>query len=217
MSVKILIADDHQLMREGFRALLEKDADFEVVGEAETGREAVLFVQRRKPDLVIMDIAMPDLNGIDAARQIAAAEPSVKLLAVSMHSDPRMVLNMLKAGASGFLLKACAFEELVRAIRSVSAGQVHLCPRVAGIVVQNFVRSFPGPGGEEAATCLLTPREREIVQLFAEGWSNERIGDHLCVSAKTISTHRRNILDKLGLESIAELTKYAIREGLTSL
>jgi len=164
---------------------------------------------------VIMDISMPDLNGIEATRQISAESPGVKVVALSMHSDSLFVLNMLKAGASGYLLKDCALEELVKAIRTVVAQKTYLSPGVSDIVIKDFVSSWSATSS--SAFAVLTAREREVLQLMAEGKSTLQIADSLCVSAKTVEAHRKQIMDKLGIHSVAELTKYAIRQGLTSL
>lgn len=216
MAVRILLADDHKIVRDGLRSLLEKQQGMEVVGEAENGRRALQLAQQKKPDVVIMDVSMPDLNGIEATRQMLADQPRVRVIALSMHSDRRLVAGMLQAGASGFLLKDCAFDELARAINTVMSNQPYLSPRIAGTVIQDYVRRMT-PSESPTSDALLTTREREVLQLLAEGWSTKKIGSHLHVSVKTVETHRRQMMDKLGLHSIAEITKYAIREGLTSL
>ena len=215
MSIKILLADDHKIVRDGLRSLLENQPDMEVVGEAENGRMAVQLSRDRKPQVVIMDISMPDLNGMEATRQMLKDLPDVKVIALSMHSDRRYVFGMFNAGASGFLLKDCAFEELASAINTVVANQPYLSPSIAGTVIEDFVRSTFS--AESSATAVLTAREREVLQLLAEGRSTKEIASQLHVSVKTVETHRRRIMDKLGLRGIPELTKYAIREGLTSL
>jgi DNA-binding NarL/FixJ family response regulator len=216
MAVRILLADDHKIVRDGLRSLLEKQQGMEVVGEAENGRRALELAHQKKPDVVIMDVSMPDLNGIEATRQMLADQPRVRVIALSMHSDRRLVAGMLQAGASGFLLKDCAFDELARAINAVMCNQPYLSPRIAGTVIQDYVRRMT-PSESPTSDALLTTREREVLQLLAEGWSTKKIGSHLHVSVKTVETHRRQMMDKLGLHSIAEITKYAIREGLTSL
>jgi DNA-binding NarL/FixJ family response regulator len=213
MKLRILIADDHKILRDGLLSLLEGRADVEVVGEAESGREVMRLAKERRPDVVIMDIAMPDLNGIEATRQLHAELPSVRVVALSMHSDRRFVTGMLGAGARGYLLKDCAFEELDRCIRTVADGRLYLSPGITGIVVADYVKQL-GPS-EPGAT--LTPREREVLQLLAEGQSAKQIAGRLEVSVKTVETHRKRIMDRLELRTVAELTKYAIREGLTSL
>lgn len=215
MTIKILVADDHQLVREGLRSLLENEPDLEVAGEAETGRKAVQLVRSLKPDLIIMDVSMPDLNGIEATRHIISECPEAKVLALSMHSDRRFVADILKAGASGYLLKDCAFEELVSAIRAVVIGQTYMSPGITGPVIQDYLRRLSDP--DHSAASLLTPREREVLQLLAEGQTTKQMAGRLNVSVKTVETHRRRLMEKLRIFSVAELTKYAIREGLTSL
>ena len=215
MSVRILLADDHRIMRQGLRALLEKEADVEVSGEAEEGRTAVQLARKLKPDVVVMDVGMPDLNGIEATRQINAEAPAAKVLALSMHADKRFVERMLTAGASGYVLKDDAFEELVGAIRTVAANKIYLSPGIAGAVVEDFVRY--SRTAESTGRIILTPRQREVLQLLAEGKTTKQIASLLYVSRKTVETHRRQIMEKLDIHSIAELTKYAVREGLTSI
>ena len=214
MSIKVLIADDHQIMREGLRALLEKEIDIKVLGEAEDGRMIQRMAREMRPDVIIMDVAMPDLNGIEATRQIAAELPGVKIIALSMHDDRRFVLNMLKAGAAGYMLKDCAFKDLAKAIRVVMSHKTFLSPEVADIVVKDYLST--SQPAESSAFNLLSPREREVLQLIAEGKTSALIGESLHISIKTVETHRQQIMVKLKIKSIAELTKYAIREGLTS-
>jgi len=214
MGLRILLVDDHQIVRQGLRTLLEKEPDMEVVAEAEDGRAAVRLAREVSPQVVIMDVAMPDLNGIEATRQIVAESPGIKVIALSMHADRRFVANMLKAGASGYLLKDAAFEELAQAIRTVAANRTYLSPEVSDIVVKDYLK---GPQEEASAFSLLTAREREVLQLLAEGKSTREIADCLHVSVKTVETHRQQIMSKLDIRSVAELTKYAIREGLSSL
>ncbi|MBW1981305.1 MAG: response regulator transcription factor [Deltaproteobacteria bacterium] len=215
MSVRILIADDHQIMRQGLRSLIEAHSGMEVVAEAENGRMAVQLAQEIKPDVVIMDISMPDLNGIEATRQMISFLPEVKVIALSMHSDKRFIYGMFEAGASAFLLKDCAFEELTLAINAAARGRCYVSPDVAGKVIDDYLRRAPLP--RSAALVNLSAREREVLQLLAEGLPTKQIAFRLHVSVKTVETHRRRIMEKLGLHSIAELTKYAVREGLTSL
>lgn len=215
MAIRILIADDHQILRQGLRTLLEKEPDMEVVAEAEDGRKTVALVREVIPHVVIMDVNMPDMNGIEASRQILSELPEVKIIALSMHADRRFVINMLKAGAQGYLLKDCAFEELAHAIRLVMANKTYLSPGVAEIVVKDVVHRMPGPA--PSAFSVLTAREREVLQLMAEGKSTSQIAELLSISVKTVETHRQQLMHKLGMRSVAELTKYAIREGLTSL
>jgi len=215
MSTRIILADDHGIMREGLRALLEKQPGIEVIAEAENGRTTVELSRELKPDVVIIDIAMPDLNGIEATRQIVAESPGIKVIALSMHSDRKFVREMLSAGASGYMLKDSAFEELDKAISTVNDNKTYLSPGIADTVVKDYLGKIVTDNS--AASIALTNREREVLQLFAEGKTTKQIASLLFVSIKTIETHRKQIMDKLGLNSIAELTKYAIREGLTTL
>ena len=215
MSVKIILADDHRIMREGLRALLEREAGIEVIAEADNGRTTVELSRELNPDIVVIDIGMPDLNGIDATRQIVSDAPTVKVIALSMHSDKKFVREMLSAGASGYLLKDSAFEELGTALATVINNQTYLSPKIADTVVKDYLGKV-GPK-ESKASPALTKREREVLQLIAEGKTTKDIASQLYVSIKTIETHRKQIMEKVGLNSVAELTKYAIREGLTSL
>lgn len=210
---RVLLADDHKILRQGLRTLLEQEKDIQVVGEADNGRLSVELTGELAPDVVIMDVAMPDLNGIDATRRITEADPRTRVLALSMHSDGRYVRGMLQAGARGYILKDCAAEELTHAIRTVMAGQVYVSPGVTGTIVNDYVRQLTA--ADQPAT--LTRREREVLQLLAEGGSTANIAAGLHLSVKTIETHRKRIMDKLDLRSIAELTKYAIREGITTV
>ena len=215
MSIKILLAEDHKIVRDGLRSLFDKQPGMEVVAEAENGRTTVRLAQEIRPDVVIMDVTMPDLNGIEATRQIIDALPEVKVLVLSMHSDARFVTEALRAGASGFLPKDCSSEEFIRAVGTVVANRIYLPPEVAGVVIEDYVRRFPP--SDPSVSSVLTGREREVLQLLAEGWSTKEMASRLYVSVKTVETHRRQIMEKLDVHSIAELTKYAIREGLTSL
>jgi DNA-binding NarL/FixJ family response regulator len=213
--IRILIADDHKIMREGLLSLLEKQQNMEVIAEADNGRKAVQLALDQNPDIVIMDISMPELNGIEATRQILAELSETRVIALSMHSDKRFVVEMFQAGASGFLLKDCAYQELALAINTVAAHQTYLSPEVAGVMIEDYVTRFPTPTSSPSS--ILTGREREVLQLVAEGWPTKKIAAHLYVSVKTVETHRRQIMKKLDIFSIANLTKYAIREGLTSI
>jgi DNA-binding NarL/FixJ family response regulator len=212
---RVLLADDHMIMRQGLRSLLAGTTGLDVLGEAGDGRTAVQMALKLSPDVVVMDVGMPDLNGMEATRQIKAQAPGIKVIALSMHSDGRFIAGMFKAGASGYLLKDSAFEELARAVRTVAAGQTYLSPRIAGVVVEDYLRGKDGAA--PTGVSLLTDREREVLQLIAEGRSTKETADLLHVSVKTVETHRGRIMARLGLHSVAELTKYAIREGLTSL
>ena len=215
MATRILIADDHQIVRQGLRTLLQKEPDLEVVAEAEDGRRTLTLVKEVNPDIVIMDVKMPDLNGIEATRQILSEYPKVTVIALSMHADRRFIINMLRAGYHGYLLKDCAFEELAQAIRLVMANKTYLSPEVTDIVVRNYFRDAGLPS--QSAFSMLTNREREVLQLLAEGKRTGQIALLLNISIKTVDTHRYQIMQKLNIRSVAELTKYAIREGLTSL
>lgn len=215
MSLRIVLADDHKIMREGLRTLLEKQDDFEIIAEAGDGRTTVKLVDQHNPDLVVMDTVMPDLNGIEATRQIIAKNPKIKIIALSMHSDKQFVMQMLKAGASGYILKDCAFKELVYAIQSVVNGYIYLSPRINTMLLKE--RVFELAAANSSAFASLSNREREVLQMIAEGKSTKEIATALFVSVKTIETHRQQIMNKLNIHSIAGLTKYAIREGLTSL
>jgi DNA-binding NarL/FixJ family response regulator len=214
MPETILIADDHRLLREGLRALLEREG-FQVVAEADNGRSAVKLAKQLQPDIVITDIAMPDLNGVEATRQICAEAPRSKVLALSMHTESRFVLGILEAGASGYLLKDSAFEELAGAIKAILKDQIYLSPAIAGVVLS---QSLSRLGSKRRSQQIeLSKREREVLQLIAEGKSTKEIAATLYVSVKTVETHRKQIMDKLDIHSIAELTKYAIREGVAFL
>jgi two-component system response regulator NreC len=216
MAIRVLIADDHKIMLAGLRSLLEKQSDIDVVGEAENGRKAVQMAQEKKPDVVVMDVSMPDLNGIEATTQIKESVPDSRVIALSMHSDKRFVMGMLRAGAAGYLLKDCASQELANAIAQVAGGKKYLSPEITGVVINDFLQGG-APEEDGTVASVLSAREREVLQLIAEGWSTKQIASHLYVSIKTIETHRRQIMKKLDLHSIADLTKYAIREGLTSV
>ena len=214
-TLRVILADDHAIVREGLRAVLDKMGDVEVVGEAVDGREAVDLVRQLEPDIAVMDLSMPSLNGTDATRQIVDMGVGTRVIMMTMHADRHMVAETLKAGAMAYVLKNSAATELADAVRAVMVGNVYLSPKVAGVVVENFVRRQPTDQGPKAS--LLTPREREVLQLLAEGRTSKEIAATLHVGVKTIETHRSQIMDKLGLRSIAELTKFAVREGLTPL
>ncbi len=213
MAIKILIADDHGILREAIASLLNNEFGMEVIGEAQNGRTAVQLAKELHPDVIIMDIAMPGLNGIEATRQIVREMPNIKVIALSVYADRRSVREMLKAGASGYVPKQCAFKELVTAIQNVVSNQTYLSSRISGIVVEEYVHRLEK--NDNSAYSILTPREREVLQLIAEGKSTKAIAKELFVSNKTIEWHRRQLMNKLGAQSVAELVKYAIREGLT--
>jgi len=215
VSISILMADDHRMMRECLRTSLEEQPDLTVVGEADNGRAAVELARELSPDVVIMDISMPDLNGVEATRQILRHAPGAKVIALSMHKDERYVTRMLEAGAAGYLLKTDAVTELVRAVRVAMANQTYLSPEIARGVLDLYVRH--PLRGKPASESQLSHREREVLQLLAEGRSSKEIATRLQLSVKTVETHRTRVMHKLSLHTIAELTKYAIREGLTSL
>ncbi len=212
---RILLVDDHGLIRKGIHALLAAEIDFEVVAEAESGREAIDLVREHLPDVVIMDVSMPDMNGILATRRITSEFENIKVLALSMHPVGNMVAEMLKAGSSGYLTKNCASDELVSAVRMVHANKIYLSPEISRSVVEDYITRL---GGEcDTGNGPLSSRESEVLQLVAEGKPTKMIATMLCISEKTVGAHRQSIMDKLGIRSIAELTKYAIREGLTPL
>ena len=215
MSLKVLLVDDHTIVREGLRALLEKEPDVEVVAEAGSGRLALQLARECHPDVVVMDISMPDMNGIDATRQILAECGDMRVLALSMESDRRFIVEVLKAGASGYVLKDAAFAELATAIRMVAADEAYLGPRISALIIKDYLQRIP----QESSLTYegLTPREREILQMVADGKNSKEIAFAFSVSVKTVENQRHSIMKKLNLYSIAELTKYAIREGLTSL
>jgi len=215
MSIRILLVDDHQMFRDGLRSILDSEPGVEVVGEAGDGRGAVEMARTLAPDVVVMDIGMHGLNGVEATRQIKADHPEVKVLALSTYSDRSYVLSMLEAGASGYVVKAAAFDEMRRAVQTVAKGKHFLSPDITGLVVDTHVRE-PSPAGGSAKNAL-GAREREILQLLAEGHSSPEIATRLHISTSTVDSHRRNIMRKLDVHSVAELTKYAVREGLTPL
>jgi two-component system NarL family response regulator len=203
------------MLRDGLRAVLALEEDIEIVGEAEDGLAAVEMAQRLVPDAVLMDIGMRGLNGVEATRRITAENPEVRVIALSTYSDKRYVLSMLEAGASGYVIKAAAVDEMCRAVRAVAEGKRYLSPDIAGVVVDAHIRA-PDQAAA-ASSSILGSREREILQLLAEGHTSPEIAQRLHISPSTVDTHRRNIMRKLDVHSIAELTKYAVREGLTPL
>ena len=215
MGTKVMIVDDHRLMREGLRSIIEMESDLEVVAEAPGGRAAVRLAKEVSVDAVIMDITMPDLNGIEATKQFLSENPNIKVVALSMHSDDHFVAGMLQAGACGYLPKDCAAAELVDAIRTVTAGETYLSPRAANIVVESYRRALSKDKSTSAV--VLTVREREVLQFVAEGETSKRIAARLNLSAKTVEAHRQQIMTKLNIRTIAGITKYAIQQGISSL
>ncbi|MBT8084854.1 MAG: response regulator transcription factor [Woeseia sp.] len=215
MTIRIMIADDHQVLREGLRTLLEDPPRYRVTGTACDGREAVAMARKLNPDVVIIDIAMPELNGIDATKRMLADRPDLRVIALSMHSDKRYISGMLEAGALAYVRKESAFEEIAAAVDAVSKGEVFLGEGVASVVVNDYRRMMARKSSVEPD--LLSIREREVLQLIAEGYKTSEIAARLCVSASTVETHRRQIMTKLDLDSVAALTKYAIRKGFIGL
>jgi len=213
--VRLLLADDHNLIREGIRALLEQSADLQVVGEADNGNAAVEMARELKPDLAILDITMPELNGVEATRQIKSCLPGCKVILLSMHANTDMIGDALRAGANGYLTKSCLGQELLLAVRTVGQNQTYLSPQVAGLLTAAYTgRESSSPGPQSQA---LTPRQSEILQLLAEGHSVRQISKRISRSVKTVEMHRLHIMQKMGFDGIADLTKYAIRKGLASL
>jgi two-component system response regulator NreC len=215
MRTRILLADDHQIMRQGLIALLGKHPSMQVIAEAENGIQTLEIARREKPDVIIMDIAMPDINGIEVTRQLKAELADIKIIALSMHADRRFVTEILKAGASGYVLKQSAFEDLVTAIKAVMMNRKFLSADILDAVVDDYVSQLSKADYE--AYRQLSDRERQVLQLLAEGNSTKEIAYKLRVSVKTVESHRQNIMTKLGIHSLPGLTKFAIREGLTSL
>lgn len=214
-TIRILLADDHVVMRGGLRLLLEREPDFQVVGEAADGRETVELAAKLRPDVVVMDVAMPNLNGIEAARQIVNASPDIAIVILSMHSDESYVLRALKAGARGYLLKDSAEGDLIRAIRAVQDRTAYFSPAISKLLVEDYMRQMQQKNVEDSYD-LLTTREREVLQLLAEGKSNKEVAQILNLSLYTVETHRGNLLQKLNLHSVPELILYAVRKGIVS-
>jgi DNA-binding NarL/FixJ family response regulator len=214
MSIRVLIADDHAIVRHGLSRSIEQEKDMEVVAHATQGHQAVELARELTPNVVLMDISMPDLNGIEATRQIGRESPETKVIGLSMHSAQRYVKEMFKAGARGYLLKECEFDELAEAIRSVAGGQVYITPAVSQAVLTSCIQE--PQQSQKGAFSVLTPREREVLQLMAEGHSTKQIARRLHISPKTVEAHRLKVMNKLDIDNVAQLTKYAIQEGLTS-
>ena len=211
--VRILLADDHTVMRNGLRLLLERQANLQVVGEASDGRQAVALIEKTNPDVVIMDIAMPNLNGIEATRQIVNQNPRTAVAILSMHSDESYVIRALKAGARAYLLKDSAEADLLAAVRALTEGKSFFSPAISRILVEDYMRQLQSRGAEDTYE-LLTNREREILQLLAEGRTNKEVANMLNLSLYTVETHRMHILQKLNLHSVPELILYAVRKGI---
>jgi len=214
MAIKILLADDHAIVRHGLAESMMKEEDMEVVGQAKNGLSAIDMVREKTPDVVVMDISMPDINGMDATREILRDFPKVKVIALSMHSAKKFVREMFKAGASGYLLKDCEFDELANAIRTVMKGKSYISPEITDVVVDSYVRT--STEDKSSVFSDLTKREREVLQLLAEGKTTKQIGLKLHISPKTVEAHRLRVMEKLDIDNVAQLTKYAIQEGLTS-
>jgi len=212
--MRILIADDHGVVREGLKALIDNKADMEVVGEAEDGLMVTQLAKELSPDIIIMDISMPNLNGVEATRLILTENPDIRVIALSVHLDKHFVTQMLKAGASGYVLKSCLFDEVLRALRTVNRNEHYLSPKITDVVLDDYIHYMAIYN--KTAEDHLTTRERQIVQMLAEGKSTKLIASRLHISPKTSDANRRQIMNKLGISSLAELTKYAIRKGLTS-
>ena len=217
MPINILIADDHRLFRQGLGALFSAYSNINVIGEAQDGNAAINQVRKLKPDIVLMDINMPVLNGIEATRQLKAEMPGIRVIALSMHSGREFVQKMFSAGSSGYLLKDCQFNELVEAVTIVNSGRSYISPSLAGTLIEDYLLHLSGNASLSHNGDTLSQREREILQLIAEGWATQKIAEKLCISVKTVETHRSNIMKKLSLFTVAELTKYAIVEGITFL
>jgi DNA-binding NarL/FixJ family response regulator len=213
--IRVLLADDHQLMRSGIRLMLEREADLSVVGEAGDGREAVALAKSLRPDVVVMDIGMANLNGIEAALQMTGDSPEIAVVMLSMHSDESYVLRALKAGARGYLLKDSAEADLIKAVHAVAGGKSFFSPAVSKVLLDDYVRKLRRSGTEDAYD-LLTPREREVLQLIAEGKSNKDIANLLNLSVYTVESHRSNLMEKLNVRGLPELILYAVRKGIIS-
>jgi DNA-binding NarL/FixJ family response regulator len=215
MSITILLVDDHKMFRDGLRNLISREMGLEPIGEAKDGDEAIVMALKYSPDVMVMDLSMPGLNGLEATRKILEIRPQTKIIVLSMHSDRRFVVETLKVGAKGYVLKDSDFTELVQAIHAVVNDRIYLSQKISDLVIKDFVKSAKIE--EPSAYSMLSAREREVLQQLAEGKGTKVIADHLNVSIKTIETYRKNLMDKLDLHSIAALTKYAIREGITPL
>jgi DNA-binding NarL/FixJ family response regulator len=212
MNIKIILADDHTILRQGLSRAFEQESDIKVIGEASDGHSAVDLVRELSPDVVVMDIGMPDLNGIEATRKIVKDQPQVKVVGLSMHSSDKYVREMFKAGAAGFLLKNCPFEELAEAVRTVAGGKTYVTSSIGDMIVKEYAGK---PDKEKSVFTILSQREREVLQLLAEGKTTKQIARRLHISPKTVEAHRLRIMERLNIDNVAQLTKYAIQEGLT--
>ena len=215
MNVKIILADDHQIIRDGLKSLIENKKTFELIGEADNGRTTVQLAQKMHPDLVIMDISMPGLNGMEAAIQIQESDPDIKIIALSVHAERQFVAGMLRAGASAYLLKDCAFRELEEAITLVMQNQVYLSPKISGLIINDYKDQLIKEN--RSVFDVLTKREREVLQLLAEGKTIKQIAGDLFISVKTVETHKQNLMNKLSVYNLPDLVKYAISQGIVSL
>ncbi|MBN2313207.1 MAG: response regulator transcription factor [Sedimentisphaerales bacterium] len=212
--MKVLIADDHGIVRQGLASLIDKQLNIEVVGEAKDGREALNLARELSPDIIIMDVSMPNLNGADATRLILSENPDIRVIALSMHTEKRIVRDIIQAGAIAYVLKSYMFDELTKALEAAAAGEFYLSPRITGVVLEDYLSQ--GQREKKSGLVELTVRERQVLQLTAEGKTVKQIARQLHVSPKTADAARRKLMNKLDISSIAELTKYAIREGITS-
>ena len=213
--IRLLLVDDHEVVRAGLRMLLEHQPDMEIIGEASTGAEALQLAGQLQPDVIVMDITLPDISGLEATRQIKLAQPTAAIVALTIHEDEQYFFEMLQAGAAGYVPKRAASEDLISAIRAAYNGEIYLYPTLAKALVSDFLsRSHTEP--EDNALEELTPREMEVLELLAGGYSNDEIAEHLVISPHTVARHRENLMRKLGLHSKSELVKYAIRKGIIS-
>ena len=218
MSIKILLVDDHEIVRRGLRAIIDEHRNMEMVGEAENGRIAVALARKLRPNIVIMDVSMPDMNGFESARQIREISDNIKIIALSMYHNKRFITDMLKIGVSGYISKAMVHDDLIRAINAAIVGDVFLSPNITALLANDYISNAAADtAAADSNTPILTPRQREVLQLITEGKSTKEIALHLHLSVKTIESNRRQVMQKLNIHDIANLTKYAIKEGLTSL